>query len=75
MTSRAKRTAALVAVLVVLLLPKKVPCAAPRPHCDPVFVDGTACTPTDLEPFGVFWIESLTGADLPIAYLTWMDCP
>lgn len=75
MTSHAKRTAALVAIAVVFCLPKQVPCEYPQPQCDTVFVDGLGCTPTDLEPYGIFLVESLIGADVAVAYRSWLDCP
>jgi hypothetical protein len=61
-------------VLLGLSLPIKVPCLRPGGACDPAFVDGRSCNPTDLEPFGVYLAEWLSGRDLPIAYRTWFDC-
>ncbi len=74
MTTYAKRTAALVAILAVCALPKKVPCERPRPQCDLVEVDGRGCTPTDLEPYGIYLLELALRDDLPVAYRTWLDC-
>lgn len=75
MTSRGKQTAALVGILFAFALPKKTPCLSPRTSCELVEAEGTTCTPTDLEPFGVFALEWLIGDDLGVQYRRWLDCP
>ena len=75
MTSRGKRIAALVAVLAVMALPKKVPCEVPGRDCSVHDDRGRTCEMTDLEPFGVYLIEYLAGRDVSVAYRTWLECP
>ena len=75
MTSRGRQTAAIVGILGALALPKKTPCLAPYVACDAIVRDGWTCTPTDLEPLGVYAIEWLTGGDLGVQYRRWLDCP
>ena len=74
MTSRAKQTAAIVGILGALALPKKTPCLAPGSSCEVQAEDGQTCTPTDLEPLGVYALEWLTGRDLGVQYKRWLDC-
>lgn len=74
MTTRGRQTAFLFGVALALALPKEVPCEVPGRRCE-VIVDGLACQPVDVEPFGVFLAEWLLGRDLPIAYSHRVDCP
>jgi hypothetical protein len=75
MTSRAKRTAAVVGILGALALPKKTPCLAPGVECEALATDGRTCTPTDLEPLGIYALEWVVGGDVGLRYRRWMDCP
>jgi|JI10StandDraft_1071094.scaffolds.fasta_scaffold04797_9 hypothetical protein len=75
MTSRARQTAAICGILGALALPKKTPCLAPGATCAAIERDGWSCTPTDLEPLGVYAIEWITGSDLGLQYRRWLDCP
>lgn len=74
MTTRGKRIAALVAIVAVMALPKKVPCEVPGRDCT-VHDHGRTCQVTDLEPLGAYLVEYLAGRDTPFAYRTWLDCP
>lgn len=74
MTNRARRWAFIVGVTGALALPKKTPCLAPGIQCDAITRDGETCTPTDLEPLGVYALEWLTGGDVGLRYKRWLDC-
>jgi hypothetical protein len=75
MTYRARRYAFVFGVLGVLALPKHTPCRAPGNFCETVVRDGWTCTPTDLEPLGVYALEWVLGRDVEIYYKRWLDCP
>lgn len=75
MTYRARRAAFVVGVLGALALPKKTPCLRPGLACEPVVRDGWSCTPTDLEPLGVYALEWVLGRDVGLYYRRWLDCP
>ena len=73
MTSHGKQIAAAIAVVVALLLPKRVECGFPGAHCE------TArgllrCTRFDTEPLGFFLLESVLGRDVGFAYWSSDDC-
>ena len=74
MSTRARRTAAFVGIAVGLALPIRVPCGIPARQCYDVQVDDRLCTPTDVEPFGVYLAEWLVRRDLAIAYSSEPDC-
>lgn len=74
MTTRARRTAAIAGILGALALPKKTPCLAPYVACDTITRDGWTCTPTDLEPLGVYALEWVLGRDVGVRYERWLDC-
>jgi len=75
MTTRGKHIAAAIAIVAALALPKRVPCEHPgRERCDVRDDIGQICTPTDLEPLGVYLIELVSRRDVRIAYRTWLDC-
>ncbi|HVV86872.1 MAG TPA: hypothetical protein VHE35_27730 [Kofleriaceae bacterium] len=74
MTARARQTAAIVGILGALALPKKTPCLAPGASCEVVTRDGWTCTPTDLEPLGVYALEWMLGRDVGLRYRRWVDC-
>ena len=74
MTSSGKRTAAIVGIIGALALPRKTPCLAPGLTCEAITVDGGSCTPTDLEPLGIYALEWLFGQDLGLRYQRWLDC-
>lgn len=75
MTTRAKRTAAIAGILGAFALPKKTPCLTPNATCQAIERDGWTCTPTDLEPLGIYAIEWVSGSDLGVQYRRWLDCP
>jgi hypothetical protein len=74
MTHRARRAAFALGLLGALCFPKRAPCLAPGAACEVVAAgNGQLCTPTDLEPIGIFALEWITG-DLGIHYRRWLDC-
>jgi hypothetical protein len=75
MTSRGRRIAFVLGVVGALSLPKQVPCEVPGRACRDVRDDiGRLCTPTDLEPFGVYLIELVSHRDVRIAYRSGLEC-
>jgi hypothetical protein len=70
MTSRGRLIAFLIAVVVVLALPKRVE----RGHHPGVW-KGETCTSYTLEPLGIYGIESLLSTRLGVAYSSGDDCP
>ena len=74
MTTRGIRIAIAVAVLIVMLLPKRSPCRYPGEDCS-VVVKGRVCTTTEVEPFGAFLLERLLHRDLGLTYSESGDCP
>jgi hypothetical protein len=75
MTTRGKRIAFAIAIVAVLALPKRVPCECPgRDRCAHVDEIGRRCTPTDMEPLGVYLLELAVRRDVAIAYSTFDDC-
>jgi hypothetical protein len=74
MTPRGKQIAAFFGIALAMSLPKRVPCERPGRTCSVLGPDQRACRPTDMEPFGVYLLELVTGRDLPIAYSTDLDC-
>jgi hypothetical protein len=74
MTSGAKRTAAIVGILGALALPRKVPCLAPSVQCDAIVVEGASCTPTDVEPLGIYALEWIVGRDIGLRYKRTLVC-
>lgn len=74
MTTSGRRNAALFGIALALALPKQVECEVPGRTCEVRDEDGRSCRTVDVEPFGVFIVEWLTGRDLPIAYGQHLDC-
>lgn len=74
MTSRGKQIAALVAILVVLLLPKRVPCGYPGGECTRPGPLSLQCTKSELEPLLFYGIELVMKRDIGFAYSTRDDC-
>ena len=68
MTTNGKRIAALIAVLCVFLLPKKIECSYPGEYCRHGNARGESCITKELEPFGFYLIEKLVDSDVGFAY-------
>jgi hypothetical protein len=75
MTTRARQLAGIAGIVGALLLPKKTPCLAPYAACESIERDGWTCTPTDLEPLGIYALEWVLGDDVGVQYRRWLDCP
>ena len=74
MTSASRRSAALFGILIVMALPKAVPCEVPGRSCEVLDADRRPCRQVDVEPLGVYAVEWLSGSDMPIAYSQRLDC-
>ena len=73
MSSRGKQIAGLIAVLLVLFLPKRVRCGHPGgTDCTVQTSRWTKCTMSELEPLGLYVIELVAKRDVGFAYST--DC-
>ena len=68
MTSRGKRIAMLVALIVLFFLPKRVECGFPGNECGHPAILGQYCTPYELEPVGFWGLEKLLHRDIGFAY-------
>ncbi|MEJ7597871.1 MAG: hypothetical protein WKG01_08190 [Kofleriaceae bacterium] len=69
MSSRGKQIAGLIAVLLVLFLPKRVRCGYPGAEdCTVKGALWTRCTMTELEPLGLYVIELVAKRDVGFAY-------
>jgi hypothetical protein len=75
MSSRGKQIAMVIAVLVVLLLPKRVRCGYPgADDCSRKGPRWTTCTRSELEPLGLYFIELIAKRDVGFAYSTDDTC-
>jgi hypothetical protein len=75
MTSRAKQVVALIAVLLALLLPKRVECGFPGGECSPrARPYRQLCHPHEIEPIGLYLVEWVVGRNVGFAYSTGETC-
>ena len=75
MSSRGKQIAALIAILIVLFLPKRVRCGYPgAPDCSRPGALWMQCTMSELEPLGLYAIELVVRSDVGFAYSTDDGC-
>jgi hypothetical protein len=75
MSSRGKSIAALIAILVVFFLPKRVRCGYPgAADCTIKGARWTTCTMSELEPLGLYMIELVAKRDVGFAYSTDDKC-
>jgi hypothetical protein len=74
MTSRAKQITALLAILLVLFLPKQVDCGYPGGECARPASGRRMCRAYDVEPIGLFLLEWVAGRDLGFAYSRGETC-
>ena len=74
MTSRGRALAAGIALLVLALVPKQVPCRFPGDACERLDVRGRLCTTADTEPAGVWALEWILRRDVPITYKRQETC-
>ncbi len=74
MTFHGRRIAFLLAVVGAFALPKDQPCSFPGQACEQVERGRELCTPHELEPFGIFLLESVVRRDLWLRYSTSWEC-
>ena len=74
MSSSGRRIAGLIAIAVVVLLPKHVECGYPGTSCRRAGPYRSVCTAYELEPLGFYLIELLAGRDVGFAYSSGDDC-
>jgi hypothetical protein len=74
MTSRGKRIAGVIAVMMLFLLPKQVACGFPGAECAHAAFLGRVCTPYELEPLGFYLIEKVVERDVGFAYTRGETC-
>jgi hypothetical protein len=74
MTTRGTRIAFAIAVVLALLLPKRVDCGHPGATCGHAGRWRTICTDFEIEPVGFYVIELIAHRDLGFAYATGEDC-
>ena len=74
MTSRGRRIAGVIAILVVLFLPKRVECGYPDGECRHTGALRLVCTSYEVEPLGFYAIEALAHRDVGFAYSSGEDC-
>jgi hypothetical protein len=75
LSTNGKRIAAIIAVVVVLALPKRVECTYPGSlACTHPGRWGHTCSDYEIEPFGFYLIELLVQRDVGFAYETSEDC-
>jgi hypothetical protein len=74
MTSRGKRIAGVIALMILFFLPKHVECGYPDGRCGHLNVLHNLCTPYEVEPLGLFALEKLAQRNVGFAYTTGEDC-
>jgi hypothetical protein len=74
MTTRGKHIAAVIAVIILFLLPKQVECGFPGGECSHAALLQRVCTPYELEPLGFYLIEKLAERDVGFAYKRGETC-
>lgn len=74
MTSRGKKLAGLVALMILFFLPKHVECGYPDGRCGHIGMFRQLCKPYEVEPLGLFAIEKLAGRDVGFAYSSGETC-
>ena len=74
MTSRAKQVVGLIAVLLALLLPKRVPCGYPGGECARPGMYRRMCQVYEVEPIGFYLVEWVVSRDVGFAYSTGESC-
>jgi hypothetical protein len=75
MTTRGRRIALLVGVLIAFALPKRVECGFPGGFCQHAGRHhGEVCTFYEVEPWGFYLIEYVAGRDVGFAYSSGDDC-
>jgi hypothetical protein len=75
MTTRGRRIALAIGIGIAFALPKRVECGYPGGTCQHAGSrHGQLCTPYEIEPWGLYLIESAMGRDVGFAYTSGEDC-
>ncbi len=74
MTSRAKQVVALIAVLLGLMLPKRVLCGYPDGDCARAGPSRRLCRAYEVEPLGLYLVEWVVGRNVGFAYSKGETC-
>ncbi|HWU86198.1 MAG TPA: hypothetical protein VN253_02940 [Kofleriaceae bacterium] len=74
MTSRGKQVTALIALALMLFLPKHVECGYPGGECGRDGPFRQVCRRYEVEPMGFYLLELLVERDLGFAYSTGETC-
>ena len=74
MSTRGTRIALAIAVVIALLLPKRVDCGYPGATCGHAGRWRTTCTDYEIEPMGFYVIELALARDVGFAYSSGEDC-
>jgi hypothetical protein len=74
MTSRGKQIAALIALSLLLFMPKHVECGYPGGTCTRDGPFRMVCRGWEVEPLGFYLIELLAERDIGFAYSSGEDC-
>lgn len=74
MTSRGKRIAMLIALIILFFLPKHVECGYPDAECGHTEILRQFCKYYEVEPVGFWVIEKLAHGDVGFAYTSGETC-
>jgi hypothetical protein len=74
MSTQGTRIAFAFAVIIALLLPKRVECGYPGASCGHAGRWRTTCTDFEIEPLGVYLIELVAERNVWFAYSAGDDC-
>lgn len=74
MTTRGTQITLAIAALLVLLLPRWVPCGYPGGACARPGILATTCTPYEVEPMVVYLLELVVDRNLGPRYATGEEC-
>jgi hypothetical protein len=74
MTTRGTQITIAIAVAIVLLFPKWVPCGFPGATCGRPGILGTTCTAYEVEPVGIYLIELVAERNVGFAYAVGDEC-
>jgi hypothetical protein len=74
MSTRGTHLAFAIAVVIALLLPKRVDCGYPGATCGHQGRWRTICTDFEIEPLGLYVIELIARRDVGFAYTRGDDC-
>ncbi|MBX3156664.1 MAG: hypothetical protein KF773_11730 [Deltaproteobacteria bacterium] len=73
MSARGRHVAAIIAILIVLFLPKRVECTHGE-RCSRTIPGGRTCSAYEIEPLMFYALERLLDRDIGFAYSSGEDC-